>query len=197
MKAFLILMKCVKCGRSASVRVQNLNTCEACFIKIIEKRVRKELRINKLIEKNNRVLIIDDGTASSKVAQYMLPRIIKDMPIILRLKQIRYSLGAKIKGMYDKIILPWSVDQENEYFLSCIFQNKKPKYLGHYTLGSKKYVKMLLPLLESEIKLFAKINNLEFHKQAKSSYTQLLNKLESFSPELKFSLLKASRMFIN
>ncbi|MBN2367899.1 hypothetical protein JXC34_02695 [Candidatus Woesearchaeota archaeon] len=186
-------MRCVKCGKPSELKVQNLEACESCFIKIIQKRVRKELRLNRLIKKNDRILVIDDSSAESKASEYLLKDIIKNLPVKITVKKISYNLGEELNGDYDKIIIPWNADKEDEYFLHAVFQNKDAPYLGHYKLGKKTYVKLLLPVLHDEVILYAKSKKFKFKKDEKKSYVSgLLDKLEKEYPEVKFSLLKST-----
>lgn len=187
-------MKCVKCSKPSKIKVQNLETCESCFLKIIQKRVRKELRINKLIKKNDKILIIDDGSAEAKLSEYLLKEIIKSLPVTITVKKLSYELGNSVKGDYNKIIIPWCADKEDEYFLNCIFENKKIKYNGHYKIKDKTYIKLLLLVLEKEVELFAKIKKFNFNKKKqKTVVSEVLDKLEEEYPEIKFSLLKSTK----
>ena len=186
-------MKCVKCGKLGKVKVQNLIACENCFLKIIEKRVRKEIRLKKLIRKNDRILIINDSTAEYFVSEYLLENIIKDLPVKITLSKQNYKLGDVISGEYDKIIVPWNADKEDEYFLKNIFENQEAKYTGHYRIKDKTYIKLLLPVLQAEIEIFAKIKGLKFKTRKKTKISEMLDKLEKEYPEVKFSLLKSSQ----
>ena len=92
--------------------------------------------------------------------------------------------------------MPWNADLEDEYFLSCIFQNKEIEFLGHYKIDNKTYVKLFLPVLSSEVEVFAKIKKLDFKKNTKKSITQdMMDKLEKEYPETKFSLLSSAEQF--
>jgi len=186
-------MKCVKCNKEGNISVQNLTACEKCFQKIIEKRVRKEIRLKKLISKNDNILIINDGSAEFFVSERLLKNIIKDLPVEIKVKKQKYKLGDTITGKYNKIIIPWNADLEDEYFLSNLFGNKKPKYAGHYKIKDKTYLKLLLTVLQAEVEIFADILKLKFKTRKKSNIGIMLNELEKEYPEVKFSLLKSSQ----
>lgn len=189
-------MKCVKCGKKSQVKVQNLDACKSCFLKILQKRVRKEIRINQLIKKNDKILIIDDGSAESKSAIFILPKILKDLPVNIEIKKKTYNIGEKISENYNKIIIPWNADKEGEYFLSCVFHNKEMLYLGHFEKHNKNYLKIFLPVLEKEVQLYAEINKLDFKKTKRNSVEEeFLDKLEKKYPEIKFSLLRSADYF--
>ena len=89
--------------------------------RIIEKRVRKEIRINKLISKNDTILIIDDGSYKFKISQKLLKNIVQDMPVTIEIKKTKYILGDNFDSKWNKIIIPWNLDDENEYFLTSVF----------------------------------------------------------------------------
>ncbi len=187
-------MKCVKCGKKAEIKVQNQMACKDCFLQIIQKRVRKELRIKEPIERNDKILIIDDGSAGAKLSEYLFRDIIKDLPVEIVVKKMKYELGKKVAGKYDKLIIPWSTDYEDEYFLECLFTGKKPNYLGHYTLEDKRYIKLLIQVTDQETKDFADIKKMYYQiKKKDSQVTRFLTKLEEEYPSIKFSLLNSIR----
>jgi|SaaInlStandDraft_4_1057021.scaffolds.fasta_scaffold68808_1 hypothetical protein len=179
------------------VKIQSTEYSESKFLEIIEKRVRKEIRTNKLIEKKDRILIIDNNSPESVVSKYLLKKIIKDLPVKIEVKKIDFEIGMNIEGKYDKIIVPWCIDKEDEYFLNCITNNIKQIYLGNYELKTKKYVKLLLPLLYSEIVTYAKFKKFKFlEKDNQSDVGNMIDSLEKEYPEIKFSLLKSIKTFV-
>ncbi len=186
--------KCVKCGKPASVVVQNLYACKDCFLKIIEKRVRKEIRVNKLIKKNDKILIIDNSSPEFLVGEYLLKKIIKGLPAEISVKKSPYTIGKEFNGSFNKIIIPWNADMEDEYFLKSIFENKKAAYIGHFSIRGRLYIKPLINVLSREIIEFCKIKGLKANglnkKKQKSPVFDMLEDLESEYPEIKFSLLK-------
>ena len=94
---------------------------------------------------------------------------------------------------YNKIIIPWNADKEDEYFLENIFSNQKSKFAGHFIIKEKTYIKLLLPALQAEVEIFAKIKGLKFKTRKKTKISDMLDKLEKEYPEVKFSLLKSSQ----
>jgi tRNA(Ile)-lysidine synthase TilS/MesJ len=186
-------MKCVKCNGKATVHSDNLDACSGCFQKIIQKRVRKEIRINKLIEKNDKILIINDGTAEAKLMPHLLKEILKDLPVIISDKKSKYALGEEIKGKYNKIIIPWNADREGEYLLNYFFAGKKPKYLSHFKLKGKTYIKPFIHVLHKEVEEFSKIRKIKFKEtKTNSMASEMIDKLQKEYPEITFSLVKSS-----
>ena len=188
-----MLMKCVKCNALATIHVENLYACRGCFQKIIQKRVRKEIRIKDLIEKDDKILVINDGSAEGKLASHILKEIINDLPVIITVKRKKYTLGEEIIGKYNKVIIPWNADKEGEYLLNCFFEKKKPIYLSHFLKKRKAYVKLFIHVLHSEIIEYCKIKKISFSEIKKESKTtEILNSLQKEYPEIKFSLVKSA-----
>jgi hypothetical protein len=186
-------MKCIKCKKTANLKVQNEHVCRSCFLKIIEKRVRRDLRISKLIKKNDRILLIDNNSAAAKASIYLFRKITAALPAIIKEKKTRYDIGQEITGKFTKIIIPWTADDEDEYLLLTIFENKKLNYLGNFRKKEKVYIKLLLSVSESEAEMFCTILNFEYKKQKKTVIRNLLDKFEAEHPEVKFSLLKSAK----
>jgi tRNA(Ile)-lysidine synthase TilS/MesJ len=177
-------MGCIKCSKKAEItNLKHIGpACRSCFLKIIEKRVRKGLRTKKLIKKNDRILLIDNGSKEAKAGEFLLKSIIKDLPVKIDAKKAKKISSTK---KYDKIIMPWSLDDEAEQFLSMVFNKKKhAKY-------AKKAVKLLKSLSEEEIEQFAKIKRFKYKKKQRSKTKQMLDKLEKRYPGYKFSLLNS------
>lgn len=183
-------MKCIRCKKEADVRLPNLSACTSCFEKIIEKRIRKEIRQNSLIEKNDSILIVDDSSAESAVMIYLIDGILKDLPVKISIRKQKYSIGDEIKGNFSKIIIPWNTDKEGNYLISGVFENKKLKYLGNFRIKTKTYIKPLLHVLHEETAIFAKNRRLEFSDKHEGE--DILDSLEKEYPEIKFSLMKSA-----
>ena len=89
---------------------------------VIEKRIRKELRIKKLIKKNDKLLIIDDNSYDSKNLMYLIKNIIGNLPVDIKVKKGKYVPGKKI-NFKGKVIVPWNLDDEISLFLKYFFEN--------------------------------------------------------------------------
>jgi hypothetical protein len=188
-------MECAKCKKIAEIKVQNLDFCLSCLEKIIIKRIRKEVRESKFFEKNDSILIIDDGTKEAKVTIYLMKHLLGDMPVKIEIRKQKYSLGDKVKGRHTKVIIPWNADMEGVYFLDSIFSGKKSDLRGNFTLGKKTYIKLLMPVLSFEIEGLAKAKRLQYiiiKQKKQTSGALMLDKLETEYPEIKFSVLKSS-----
>ncbi len=185
-------MKCVKCNAQATIHLENLDVCRGCFQKIIQKRVRKEIRIKKLIEKDDIILLIDDGSAEAKLSIYLLKETI-NLPVKIDVKKKSYMLGEEIKGKYTKIVIPWNADKEGEYLLNCFFEKEKPEYLMHFRIKTKTYLKPLVHVMHKEIAEFCKIKDFKFtEKKYVTAGSDMINKLQKEYPEITFSLVKSA-----
>lgn len=181
-------MKCFKCKKNKAVvdlfYIKNL--CKSCFFKIIERRLRKHIRLNKLFKKNDRILIIDN------LSFYLVKKIIKDLPVKIFFKEIPVNSlnNKKIKdyirnNKINRIVIPWTLDDEISLFLENIFLNKKTRI-------KKDYIKLLKTVTDKEIILFARLKNIKFRENKKNKeIKEFLDKLEYKHPETKFSLLRS------
>lgn len=192
--SFFCFMKCVKCKKQADIKVQNLKVCKKCFLNIIQKRVRKELRVNNLIEKDDHIAVIDDKSAEAQVSKYLLKKILDNLPVSISVLETKYDIGEDIQGDYDKVVIPWNADREGSYFLKGIMGNEQGPYQGHFKKNKKRYIKLLLPVISDEVKIFADIKGFEYKcKEIKDVVDDFIDELEEKYPEMKFSLLKSSK----
>ena len=165
--------ECIKCRRAASVSFRHLGElCRNCFLDVIEKRVRKGLRLSKAIRKNDKILIIDNGSVESAVGRHLLKRIIKGLPVRIICKKANLPMPDSVDKksyykIYDKIIIPWSLDDEAEEFLEFLFNKKKPLKFG------RNAVKLLKPVSEDELAMFAKLNQLKYEKPGKKKPSKI------------------------
>jgi len=151
-------------------------------MKQIEKRIRKEIRVNKLIQKNN-VLVISDALCEDTVK-----RIVKGMPITIK-KRAR-------KDKNEKKVLLWTLDDEIEYMTDCMFKGKQPTLLGH-----GKDVKLFITITNEELKRFAKLKKFSLPKTKKSKdfekISKLIDKVEKKHPETRYSMYQSSIVLRN
>jgi len=150
-------MNCKNCNKQATA----LDLCETCFTKMIEKRIRKYLRINKFIEKNDKVIAVGN------VTYHLLKSIFDKLP--LNITQVEVQ-PKETKGV--KIVIPWTLDHENHYFLQNFIDDKPKPFL------KSNLIKLLLPITDVEAQLYAKIKKLNYTPMKQDKYTQLFTILE-------------------
>ena len=158
------------------------------FCEIIEKRIRKNIRLRYPFSKNDCILAADDLTA------YLLNKILKDMPakvysrktnIEQLLKKDKKTSEFIKKNRINKIVIPWTADDECCIFLKSVFSNKPKKKIP--------YVKFLLTATDDEIGKFAKINRIPWKPNKKDrKILQFIEELNKLYPQTKFSLLKSA-----
>jgi len=182
-------MLCVKCKKDVDGTSSNGALCDPCFIKVIQKRIRKEIRLNNLISKNDSVLFLDDGSASAALLNVTLPFILKSLPHKINKLQKRYSIGEKIQSEEKIILLPWNATDEADYFLDCVLTNKKSSFLGHFMINKKRYIKPLIHITKKEIEDYAKITKVSF--SFNKNVSTELKKLDKIVPNVEFGLLKS------
>ncbi len=140
------------------------------FIRIIEKRIRKHARMNRLFKKNDKILV------KGELNKYLVPKIIKDLPCKIYYKQA--------KGI-DKIVIQWTLDDEINLFLKELLTGKKAKQ-------NPKHIKLLKVITDKEAARFAKIKKLKFKPNKKDKAVQhLINKMTEHYPDTKYKLFKS------
>jgi len=170
-------MKCIKCSNSADTDLKHLGSlCNKCFLKTIEKRIRKDLALNKIFSPNDKVLLLNDNSLKAKISKFFLNQISKSIPLDIDVKK------QKSSKKYDKIVFPENLDDEIETFLKSLFTNKAYK-------PSKK-ICLLRTVSDEEILTVKKILKLKGNIK-KSDLGKKLDNLEKNYPGSKFGLFKS------
>jgi hypothetical protein len=136
------------------------------FIKNIEKRVRKDIRINKLFKKDDKIYVSD------KLSKLLIDKILGNLPK-------KYVS----KSQANKTVVKHTLDDECNNFLEGLMFNKKKQVKG---------IKLLRTVTDKEAMLFAKYYGISFKPDKKNKkIKEILNKLENLYPQTRFSLLKS------
>jgi hypothetical protein len=178
-------MVCIKCKKKKKViNVANIRSvCENCFSTIIEKRVRKRIRLNKLFRKGDRILITD------KLSLFLVKNIIKDLPVKLFFKKTDDINNKSIKKFIEKnkikkLVVKWTLDDELYVYLRNIFFGERRK--------GPKQITVLKGLTDSEAIMFSKINKIQFKPNKKDKEIEgMFDRLEKKYPEIRYSLSKS------
>jgi hypothetical protein len=159
--------KCSKCeNKSITNRPYLRQLCESCFLKAIEKKIRKYIRIKKKINKNDRLLVKD------KLSLYFVKRIIS-MPIKI----------VKIKP--DKTVNLYTLDDKVSDFLAGFMLKEKIRI-------KKNEISLFETITDEELRIFSKIKKLDFKPNKKNkSIHNFLDKLYKRYPEARFSIVKS------
>ena len=185
---------CNKNKKLESLSFMTQKLCKTCYSRIIEKRIRKNIRTKKLINPHEKICIIDDGSINSKIIIYMMKIMKEKMPIeisILRLKKKNESLSwvEKLKFMkYDRILYPINSDNYSENFLNSFFgKNYKP------IKKNTKEVFILDNISGKECFYFAKFKGLISDDAKMPTYS--LDRFDEPYPETKHSFRKSIELF--
>lgn len=158
-------------------KINKKKYCKSCFNKYFEKKVRKTLRVNNLIQKTDKLTI---KGINQQLLFFLLNKIIRNIKIT---KQINKA---------DKIIIANTIDDEAGQIIKA--QIIKTKYTSKPI--EKKIIKPLYQMLDKEVLIFAKINKLKF-KPKKSKIKTELDKLEQKHPGTKNSIVKSNKLLTN
>jgi hypothetical protein len=185
-------MKCIKCSKDADVKIEDKNFCSDCFCEVIEKRVKKDVRNQRIFSTNDKnkiksgmnILILDDG--------YLLKSIIKDRRISLEAEKIKLFNIKKDydpKKRYDKMIVPWNLDDEAAEYISSLLQGIMSK-----RKDDKKTIIPLIGVTDNEALIFSKIKKLKYKINKQHNDARIMiEKLDKKYPGTKFSILKTIR----
>ena len=174
-------MKCNNCIKKGSYKAGNKNYCKSHFLNNIEKRVRKEIRINQLIQKNDNLLILDDNSQNFTTANFLLTKIITDPTITITIKK---KLSKTDKEKYSKIIIPITLDDKSNAYIKALFENTSK-------LNETKIIEPISVLTNEEVLQYSKLHNLIFELVVKKDdYQVFIDNLENKYPGLKFGILK-------
>lgn len=166
-------MKCSRCGRNPAEKELDFYSqrfCRKCFLEFIEKRIRKHVRVNRILAANEKVLIVDDGSAASLVSKHFLENYASRLP---------FSIVKK--GRADKIILPVTADDYIDDFLRQMFKGKIEEFYKKDVFSLVKVVS------EKECALFARYKQLGKPKQKR----HLLDKIEKKYIGTKGAMMKS------
>lgn len=181
-------MKC-SCNKKAEISLKHLgNLCKGCFSRIIEKRIRKTTRINKIFKKGDNILVFD------KLSSHIVNNILKDLPkkvFFYKKYDSINQLNNKIiknyikKNKINKVVIPWTLDDEIDKFLKNVMLNK--------IIKKNDYIKLFKETTEEELDLFSKMNKLKYIKNKKNKdINDFISNVDEIYPATKFKLLRSS-----
>lgn len=159
-----------RCGKRAAIEMRHLSgpLCNACFCRVLEQRVRREIRECRL---QGMVTVQATGTASSVVLEHMLQK-----PAFRRMREVSSSSSA--------VISPACADEIAAGFLENLFKGAKPLFPEGACLPMK-------GVLHRECVAYAGIRGLEVPALAESEARAALSLLEEANPGVAFSLAKS------
>lgn len=183
--------KCTKCPKKAEIKSKTDNLCKTCFLEKIEKRARKQLREYIFLNKDDKVLIIDNDSKESATNKYLFGKIIKGFPAKIIVKKFENEKAVQEyvkKEKINRIVIPKNADDLLKEQLENLLMNKKEK-------KNENEIVLLAHVLDSEIEEFAKLLNLKYTKKEKKTNLMIdeFEKLEEKYPGAKFGFLKSQK----
>lgn len=171
-------MKCIKCGNNAVVSLKHMGSfCSKCFLSTIEKRIRKDLSVNKVFTPHESVLVITDNSVKSKLTIRFLNSISKSIPLKVDIAKTQPN------KKYDKIVTPNNLDDDISFFFESLARTGKP-------IAQTKEVHLLRTVSNEELLIAAKLLKIKPDIK-KSKLSSVLDKLESRYPGSKFGLFNS------
>jgi hypothetical protein len=166
--AWILSMKCIKCKAKV---LGDFEFCRSHFVENIEKRVKKDIRQNNLIEKDEMLL------AKDPLSRHFIEKVI-NVPV---------KIGKK-----GREAMQWTMDDEILLFLDSLFGKKNIKASGIGIIKDR--IKLFRTVTDKELLAYAKIKGLKFDKkrtEKEKSIISELNLLEKDHRETRFSLIKS------
>ncbi len=200
----MLCQKCSKAKAEIKLPYLGLRLCKACLCRLIEKRVKKEIRSRELINEKEKILLLDNNSKESKISECILNIAYNNRLNLIKAKVTDFklgSLGKKTKEIIKKnrikqVIIPWNLDDEIIYFTENLFNKGDFKFLCHFTQDKILFIKLLRNVLESECLLFAKCRKFKLKDRPEKDkqrrgIKKMLDKINKKHAETKFSLLKS------
>jgi len=153
---------CRKCNRKSAGEF-----CSKCSSKIIEKRVRKYIRVNKIIEKNDTVLVMD------KLTLHLVEPYKKITKIVYKPRSKKFD--------YDKVLIPYTMDSATSEYLDMMFCGKKPRV--------RPITSVLIVATNQELSEYCKTKDLLMPKGLKTS--KFLDIMNTRFPGTKHAFFKS------
>ena len=161
-------MECYVCQGKGNFKHLNRYICKKCFVKNIEKRVKKHLGRSRF-KRNDSVLVIGE------VEKELLLMAVQGMPLESTYKQ---KLPNKINSKH--VVVGKTMDNLCSSFLDNMFD-------GELNLQKIKFFNITEPLTDDELKKYAKLKKIKLELKTKKN--PFLDKLKKF-PEVKYNLYK-------
>ena len=180
-------MNCKKCGKKGDIKFVEGFLCSGCFLQIIEKRVRKYVRLNKFFSKGDKILVCDE------LSEFLIRDILNGLPIeIVRRKVSKNDVFSdktvlkllKTKKI-TKVVFSWTADDESSGFLGGFLEGRLADS------GDARFVKLLRNISEEDAAVFAKLNGIKFERSKFGRAHQLIEQISKNHPDVKYGLLRA------
>lgn len=170
-----MMVKCSRCGRKADTDFKHSGRlCNRCFCEMIEKRIRKKARIEKIFSKDKKFICVGE------LNRYLVESIAGKLPMDVTFLD---TVPDKIPKDY-KVIVQDTIDDFIEQRLKALFANKKfdpPKFMS--------LIDVITDQEAVEFCRFKKINFLPNKKDKK--IMKILDSMQKKYAETKFALRRS------
>ncbi len=175
-------MKCYICSKKNARKQQKGRAiCDRCFCTLLEKRIRKNARLNKFFSKGDRILVIGG------INKYLVNSIITDLPVRLWFKPKEDKEFIK-RNKINKLLVEQSMDDSINHFLNGFLSGNIKKE------HAQNRISLLEVADDQELALFAKLNHLEFTPNKKDKAVQsLIEAVNQKHQGAKFGLFNSMR----
>ena len=180
---------CKKCNKNKTKHTY----CRKCFLHIIEKRIRKNIRINIGFKKDDKILVMEP------ICKYIINKFSKIIEIHY-ISKSKFKIKNWNENVYkNKLLLefikknkikytfiPQTIDEKIHPYLNSLFKGEKLKTI----LNNKKIYPLFNKITSEELLRFCNYRKIKY-LQKKSKINEFLNNLENKYPGTKFSISHA------
>lgn len=169
-------MECFRCRKKAIPDVEYAGNyyCKRHFLELMEKRVRKNLRVNRRIDVKKEYVLVQDDSSEAMLAEYFLKKIFGE--------HLKFKIAKRpLKGM--NIIFPTNLDEQAILFMDNFLAMKKEKQTK-----IRKGIFVTDVLLQKEVELLCEILKIKFIPKIKKD---VFAEMEKKYPGTKFSLFQS------
>ncbi|MBI5398689.1 hypothetical protein HZB03_04460 [Candidatus Woesearchaeota archaeon] len=175
--------------------------CDSCFAALCERKLRRNLR-NYDLKRDEQVLFLED--TSSKALGHLTHIPLKLTTAMLSNAELSaaalFDAGIIDRHLKEhaaqRIVVPWTMDDENEKFLREILTYKK----GHRKDNTQKFqeknlIKLFAPLSRTETQQYCTIKKIPYSGQIHKSNTlgKMLDAFEKKYPGTKTSIAQSAK----
>lgn len=153
--------------------------CKECFLNVIEKRIRKFIRINKLFSVHQKIGVLDDGSNGAAITRYVLDKLSLKMPIELI---YRKRLTSKTLSKVDRFVFPITTEDYVDSFLEHLYLDDVENFF------EEEFLSIVLNVTEKECFYFVR------YLELKEKPNMQVHELDTFDkpyPETKFATLNS------
>lgn len=165
--------KCIKCSKE----LNDGEFCDSCFVKVIDKRIRKYARMHNLLPA--KTIIYCNGN----LTEHIIKKIMQNIPC-----EIKKTKKIEVENKENTLFYTdWTMDDELNLLLSKIIKDNNNNNINNNKSS------ILKVITDKEAIKYAKISKIDFTPNKKDKLLmQFLNKFENKYKETRYSFFKAA-----